>query len=404
MLKEHRIAIVSHIHPLYLPRVLQGISAYMQHHPGWRYVLIDGEGLGDPQNAGHGDLRPCDGIITILTSHEATKIYRKLKKPLVQIHRKLPLEEAPSVEVNDLQVGRLAVAHFVECGLKSLAYYGFQDFSSKQRLAGFIEAVQNQKDKALQLKVNAPDIFYRRMFLTKRIVNWIRKLPKPVGILAFNDQLAGRIMGVCQRFGISVPGEVAVLGVDNLSTLEQFAVVSLSTIDPNVPRLGYEAAALLDRLLAGNPPPSKPILVEPLGVVARESTNITASSDPQLAEVLRQIHAQACEGGSVDEILKKTVASRRTIELHFRKTLGRTPAQEIRRVRLEQVRQLLADSQMSLVEIAVRTGFEHASHMCSAFRKAFGQTPTEYRHKYATGRYASSCDDADAGRKSADGF
>ena len=155
----------------------------------------------------------------------------------------------------------------------------------------------------------------------------------------------------------------------------------MSSIDLNAPSIGYEAAALLDRLMSGVPAPHDPILIEPAGVVARQSTDITAVNDADLAEALSFIRRNALAGITVQDVTEHLCISRATLERRFARQLGRTPKEEILRIQLDQVKRLLERTQHPLYEIAELTGFKTASHLSVVFKRVFRCSPSQYREQ-----------------------
>lgn len=153
----------------------------------------------------------------------------------------------------------------------------------------------------------------------------------------------------------------------------------LSSVAPNPERIGYEAAALLDHLMAGGQPPQQELLVEPLGVTTRQSTDVLALDDSTLAAAVRYIREHACEGITVPEVLKRVPLRRIELERQFRKYLGHSPQAEIRAVQLKRIKQLLAETDLPLEQIARLAGYKHPEYMNVVFKRLTGQTPGRYR-------------------------
>jgi LacI family transcriptional regulator len=180
---------------------------------------------------------------------------------------------------------------------------------------------------------------------------------------------------------LAVPDQVAVVGVDNDEFLCSLSDPPLSSIAPDTHRTGYEAAALLDRLMTGREKQrGQAIFIEPLGVISRRSTDVFALGDADVSAAVRFIREHAWEGISVKDLLREVPLSRRVLEDRFRKLLGRTPHDEIARVRFERVRQLLREARLPLAEIARRSGFRNAEYLATAFRREFGMSPKSYRN------------------------
>jgi LacI family transcriptional regulator len=167
--------------------------------------------------------------------------------------------------------------------------------------------------------------------------------------------------------------------VDNDEGLCELSDPPLSSVIPHTRRIGYEAAALLERFMAGARPPAATTFVAPLGVRTRRSTDVLAVEDRDVAAAVRFIRENACKGIKVEDVLAAVPLSRTVLERRFTKLLGRTPKAEIARVQLERVRQLLAETDFPLSRVATLAGFEHPEYLCAVFKKKTGQTPGRFR-------------------------
>jgi LacI family transcriptional regulator len=201
--------------------------------------------------------------------------------------------------------------------------------------------------------------------------------------MACNDFRGIQALDACRRAGIAVPEEVAVIGVDNEELVCKLAYPPLSSVDPGARSLGYEAAALLDRLIRGEPRPATPLLIPPVGVVTRLSTDVNAIADPDIAAAMRFIREHACEGIGVDDVLSQVPVSRSVLQRRFRSLLGRSIHAMIAGVRLQRAKQLLVETDLPLSVIAKRAGFSHVEYLCAAFRQATGRPPGTYRREHA---------------------
>jgi LacI family transcriptional regulator len=197
--------------------------------------------------------------------------------------------------------------------------------------------------------------------------------------MACTDQLGFWLLDACRRAGVAVPEEVAVVGVENEESLCAVANPPLSSMRLNAEQAGYEAAAVLDGMMRGRKPPRQRTLLEPLGIVTRQSSDVVAIEDEELAAAVRFIREHACEGITVDDVLGAVAVSRSTLERGLRRVLGRSPNVEIRRVQLNRVQQLLIETDLPLSVIAARAGFRHLPYMCEAFKKQYGRPPGAYR-------------------------
>lgn len=199
--------------------------------------------------------------------------------------------------------------------------------------------------------------------------------------MACTDQLGFWLLDACAQAGVPVPEEAAIVGAENDETLCTISRPPLSSVPFNAERVGYEAAALLGRMMNGEPPPTEPLLIEPLDIVTRQSSDIVAIDDREIAAAVRFIRNNACTGIGVRDVLRAVPVSRTALERRMRQTLGRSPKAETTRVQLERVRSLLTGTDLTHAAIAERAGFRYPQHMCSLFRQTFGLTPGEFRNR-----------------------
>jgi LacI family transcriptional regulator len=214
-----------------------------------------------------------------------------------------------------------------------------------------------------------------------RLSQWLATLPRPVGIMACNDVRGKEVLDGCSHCGLAVPEEVAIVGVDNDELLCELCDPPLTSVVPAPDTIGYEAAQWLDQWMAGQQPLPSPRLVAPRGIATRQSTDILAVADPEVAAALRRIRQAACDGLTVDGILRDVPVSRSILERRFRKFLGRSPQAVIRQTQLKRVQQLLGETDLPLAQIADLAGYKHVEHMCVVFKRELHETPGQYRRR-----------------------
>jgi LacI family transcriptional regulator len=210
-------------------------------------------------------------------------------------------------------------------------------------------------------------------------------LPKPVAVFACYDNRGQQVLEACRRAGLAVPEDVAVLGVDNDEVLCLLSPPPLSSVILNPRRAGWEAAALLALMMGGEKVSDEPLLIPSIGIATRQSSDILAVGDAKLAAALRYIREHACEGIRVSDVLRHCPMARRALEEKFHRFIGRTPRQEILRVRINRVKELLIGTGLPVGEIAERAGFEPET-LSSVFRQVTNLAPSEYRRRYGLGR------------------
>jgi LacI family transcriptional regulator len=366
--------------------IIEGVWQYAQKHGPWLLEMQPGEP--DESTAMPRGWTGDGMIASVQTSRLAAKL-RPLGVPVVNVSgsRREGID-FPRVTSDAKAVVRMAVAHLREKGLKQIAFCGepqrpFLDFwtaafQSVMAELG-IEAGIYQPSARIGPKagLEAQQNDRRR---------WIEALPKPVGIIGWATGICRHLAMACTELGVTVPEEVAILSLETEDLLGRVVHPPISGVDIPVRRIGYEAAAQLDRLLHGEAVVHHEIELPPLGVTTRQSTDLIACADPHVRQVLRFIRDHAHEGIDVRSVLKAVPMARRSLERRFHDFIGRSPADEIRRVKINRVRHLLDTTNMSIPDIAEACGYKYVEHMIPVFKKHHGNTPSRYRANARLGR------------------
>jgi LacI family transcriptional regulator len=354
--------------------VLAGVRRYLGEHGPWSAYLETRslESQGPPWLRGWKG----DGILSRTGSAALARRLRATSVPVVELRSRRLLPRAPWVGVDNRALGAMVASHLLERGFRNfgLLALGGEDFF-RERCDNFVSSLRDRGFRCDVLPSPAGPWEAQQ----RALVRWVRSLPRPAGVMACTDQLGFWLLDACMRAGVAVPEEVAVVGVENDEALCAMSRPPLSSVALPTERIGYEAARVLDRLMQGRAVPKHRIAIEPLGVVARQSSDVVAVGDPRLAAALRHIRERACGGIGVDDVLRAAPMSRSSLERGLRKFLGRSPHDELRRVRLEGAKRLLAETDLKLSAVAQRSGFRHVQRLCEQFRSAFGETAGRYR-------------------------
>ena len=363
---------------------LLGIAKYSRLHGDWEFfggpntekLAISPMPVGQP-----------DGIIAQVTEPTMAEQLQKLDASVVNISGVLEHPPFPTVRVDDHAVGRLAAQHLLQRGFtRFLVVHAAGKAFSRRRLEGFQHAVRDARpDARPDAECRVHNIDYSNHVHPIEYQRGVRRdlegVGLPLAVFAVTDHLAYLAMSACRDADLRVPHDVAIIGVDNDPLTCELASPPLSSVDINTERVGYQAAEMLDSLMDGRTPPKAPVLVMPIGVVTRRSTDVLAIDDPLVSNALEYIHQHATDGIQVPGVAGDLDVSRRTLERRFRKALNCTPAEEIRRTRTAQAIRLLRETDLPIAEIATRCGFRYAQHLAPVIQDATGLTPTDFRRE-----------------------
>lgn len=368
----------------YARGVLAGVREYVLAHPGWSLYLA--EHSRDETDFSWLEGWRGDGVLARIENTEAAEFICGLGLPAVDLSAWRFVPEIPGVETDDKTIARWAVEHFAERGLRNFAYCGDGRFAwSVNRAAFFAEHVHARGSRAHTFGIKQSGIRVRDR---DRLAEWLRALPKPIGVFACYDIAGQEVLEACKMVHLPVPDAVAVIGVDNDEIIGSLTAPPLSSIQPDTIRTGYIAAQLLDQMMSGKRVEPKMHLIKPLRIVARQSSDIFSVDDPFVAEALRFIRDHSDQNLDVPAVLRHVGLSRRALDLRFDHIVGRTVHGEIVRVRMARVAELLSVTNWTLPQIAERLNFSHSEYMSVAFKRFTGKSPGEYRRTLAAGPLA----------------
>ncbi len=372
--------------------ICQGIAKYAQENPLWE-ILYQERNLKQsvPKFIKR---REVDGILMRVDQPRVAKEILSLAIPTVDLLHLPDQALSSAFLIDDAAVAILAADYFLNNGFVHFAFCGYQGISFSDRRSNvFVEHLKPHHFSVNCYESRRP-LNHRREVLRaedlgfheiESLGRWLVRLPQPVGLFACNDVRALQVLQACKQARLSVPDQVAVLGVDNDEIITQLSHPKLSSIEPDTILTGYKACLCLDKLMHGERERAQIDYTPPLGVIERESTNFIATTDKLVAEALRRIRGEAFTGLTVKALLDRLAVCRTNLESRFKKVLGRTVHREITRIRLKRVCQLLHMGDLTLAAIAQQTGYLEVSHMSRSFRKHFGVWPGQYRTRSRTG-------------------
>ena len=325
-----------------------------------------------------------DGIISRVESAADAVRLRSLGLPVVDVAGAYTWAGFHEVTNDDYETGRQAARYLLSCGFKRFGFCGVRNTGwSDLRRRGFIDAVEGKASYIESFEESLP--WWERLENSEHLGDWLTGLSYPIGIFTCNDTAGVKLTELCRKLGIPVPEEVAILGVDNEDILCELSLPSLSSIELDCDRIGLQAAAVLDSILAGDSEEKfAPLLIPPKEVIERESTKIFACDDPIAKQAIQYIRSHATEGINVADILNVVPASRRNLEIRFKSEIGRTLHDEITRVRIDHSKSLLRSTDMTVAYVAGESGFGTLQRFHAIFKTYTGMSPAVYRNAART--------------------
>ncbi|TWU25349.1 Xylose operon regulatory protein [Novipirellula galeiformis] len=379
MLKKKRVALMIETSTIYGRQLLEGVIRFRRTHHDWS-IFLEQRDLTAKPPAWLANWTG-NGIISRVTTAEFAKTVRHNGIPMVELTDRGQDFGFPVIRSDDAEIGRLAAEHLTERGFQNFAFCGFQseEWSTLREQAFVRHAPASTQACEIYRSIWQGEEARSAEDEQAELLKWLLGLPKPVGIFCCNDVRGQQVLEACAQSELVIPEEVAVIGTDNDRVLCELCDPSLSSVIPNAEEIGFQAAELLARLMAGEAAENKLHLIPPLGIQVRQSSDIVAIDDPSIAAALSYIREQACDGITVQNVINHSGLSRSTLERQLRKLLGRSPQQEIRHVQIKRARRLLTETDLPMERIASLCGFDHPEYMHVVFRRETKMTPGQYR-------------------------
>ena len=362
--------------------LLRGIARYARLHGPWAFFIEPGGQEETPPPLREWGV---DGVMALFRSRTQARAILDAGLPTVDLDFTLS-DAAPCGIRNDEEgIALMAADHLRSRGLRHFAYAGWPVENENDNLwdairrKTFVDRITREGFSAAVYEWPAAPADRSRSREQESLARWLASLPRPVGVMAANDQRARHVLEAARIAGLRIPDDLAVVGVDNDETLCELSTPSISSIALNTDHLGYKGAAMLDRLMTGRGVPKRAVPVPPLGVIARKSTDLLAMADANVVAAVRYMESNIDKPIRITEVLRVANVCRKTLEVRFQRTLGRTPHEELQRLRLERVKHLLLQTAWPLKRIARTSGFTYVEHLHLIFRRETGMTPAKFR-------------------------
>ncbi len=363
---------------IYCRRIVDGIVT-VGSQAGWEHVLLPADISLPLGRFGKGFV---DGYIGHFSERALVDQVRETAIPAVDISSALPDCDMPRVVTDEVAVGRLAAAYLLSLGLPQFGFVGSAgDYCSLSRSKGFEEALKLAGYPCHTFLDPAKINDETRPAPPNDLQKWVQKLPTPIGMLSSSDMLGLELLAVCKKFNISVPTDVAVLGVGNDDLYCKVANPPMTSIALATQRIGFDGAQMLASLMEGKKLAATTILIPPVAVIPRQSSALRTILDRDVAAAVSYIALHAKDHLRVEDVLRSIPVSRSSLDQRFLKLLGRTPANEIRRAQIELAKTMLSETLEQMPQVAIAAGFQSAKQLTTTFRREVGMTPTAYRRQ-----------------------
>lgn len=353
-----------------------GVLAFKEQAERWQLLATPDEPFIDPPKV---DLTAVDGVIGFLDRPHWPDALRAAGVVAVNVSSDVRDVPLPRVSTDNLATGRMGAEHLLERGYGQFGFVGTSGLYAQQIQEGFVDLIEQQAGRQCH-------IFDRDATAGEQrhpIDGWLEQLPKPVAVMAANDRMGRRVIERATSLGLRVPEDVAVLGTGNDPWLTRLASPAMSSVEQNLREVGFQAARMLDGLLNGEVH-EQARWIPPLGVAMRESTDTIMTDDPVVGRALQYIRDHCHEGIGVEDVLDEVAVSRRTLELHLKRVVGRTPQQVIYHGQVDQARKMLVTTDAPMYQIASACGFDRPQRFNFVFKRETGMTPLEYRRRFGS--------------------
>lgn len=380
---QKRVAVLVDTSTTWGRKLIEGVNRFSQERGGWE-LFVEPRGLEQRRWLPMG--WQGDGVIARVGLVDLARRLKRLQIPVVNVSAiTLPKVKFPRVISDQAAAAQLAAEHLVARGFHSFGYFSQLELDYvKAHQHAFAAALEKWSYSCAVYSVpETTGTASASLADTKRLVSWLQSLPKPVAMFTWNSSGARDLIYACQRAGLAVPEEVAVMSGSDDHLFCEVTPVPISAVELDSELIGYTAARELERMMQPGFHEMEEIWIAPRGVVERRSTDSLAHADPAMVKALQAMRSDFSKPLSVSQLAQIAGLSRRALELRFQRLMGQSPALAMRRLRVEHALSLLRQTNLSVAQVADRCGFSSPEYMASVFREEHGASPLHFRKKSA---------------------
>ena len=382
-----KIILLSDFEEGYGKDLLRGIAQYSKDHGPWTFCRMPNaysEKLGRKGILKWAQEWEANGIIGRFHDDDDVKLFTDANIPVIAQDFKERLHTVPNLTSSYIDTGARGADYFLKKGFTNFAFYGFKDIVwSRERAMGFEQQIGQAGYSVHHFEpkdAKSQDLWY---YKPSELTNWLKSIPKPLALMACDDNQGYHVTEAARHAGLRIPDEVSILGVDNDEMICELSDPPLSSIELDTRKGGYEAARLMDQMIHSKKAQQwNDIVVNSTQVVTRLSTDVFASKDAYIVTALKFIHQNLDKNLRVEQILREVPLSRRSLEKRFVQTTGYPVYEYIYKQRIEKFTKKLLETEMSIFEIAIDLGLSDSKNIARQFKQIKGVTPMEYRKKF----------------------
>lgn len=367
--------------------LLQGFCKYANLFTNWNLITAQPSyllSLKDKEALENHPLREIDAIITeTLVSSE---LYNFLKIPLIGLNLQGIFSNSPNIMTNEQRIAEIAFDYFTNLGFDKFAYCGFDKLIWSLKRGVYFRKLARKIDREVSsFLITHHDERFVSDNIMADIIKWIKKQSYPTALFACNDDCAKIVAKACKIGKVQVPQEVSILGVDNDEVICSTSSTELSSISLDFKAAGFDTAVQLRELLTNKNKNNAPIIINPIGIIPRKSTDSSAVKDPILRKCLQFIHQNINRNIGVPEVVENSYMSRRSVEYKFKKNLGTSIYKQIRKLRIRHISSLLIKTNLTIAQISYNLGFHEPEHLSRYFKAETGISPSQFRERHKKG-------------------
>ena len=380
-----RLLIISDFTEAFPSKLLKGIVSYSRRKEQWgicRMPPAYKKLIGIPGVVQWAKSWGADAVIGQFDENDDVDLFAKNGIVAVAQDYKKRFTTIPNITADYIGTGRMAARYYIERGFRHFGFFGFTNVCwSDERLEGFRQEIEAAGYGDSLYTYNMQDIDHLWYYEADRLTRWLMTVPKPIGVMACDDNQGNNLVEACHAAGIKIPYELSVMGVDNDELLCGLGSTPLSSIQVNIEEGGYQTAELIERRVIDPWLPPQDIVLRPVKIVGRISTASFATDDVQIQKAVKFIHQNDARKISVEDVMEKVALSRRLLERRFKAVTGQTIYHYITDLKLKRFAQMMLDSDEPLISIAMTLGETDTKSISRRFKQIYGCTPGEWREQ-----------------------